>query len=848
MLVCGCEANEELPVAPAPEAIFSGCVEFGPETCIVEGPKQLSIWLDVHPATPLLVRIDGKAVAATGRVIQGGVRLAVEVPRGAEAVRVETPAQTWSPEVTIAFEWRARPPIDDLSPKELAAFAKENSGWAKLRALERLRQMSEGNPSGLPVGEAELALARELGAVHHQARALAQRAHTFTEIAPDHRQARDALDALDALTEVSPFAAARWQYHNALLARRAGDLGAAIAGFEKARTLSERLNFGVADVVELLANTLAELGRVEEARDLLRQLETDLWEKGTGCLEWLRIANNLAWGQLVLGAAGHDHDDPRPLLLAALEQVDSCPHPRREAALLLDLALAELEYGRPLEAQGWLAHVGSVPASLRGWIEITESAAAHERRDAWSQPPLLLRPSQTTDFELSWNQSVRRGDLLAGWGFDALAAEAYLTSEHQLSATFEQVGTNKGGELYLAGRSASLEGLVEALLRMNRHAEASCAVRLARAREFARLDRNARLSVATADERVRWERNVVDIAKKRRAIAREQAGLWELSEADQVQIAGKLSAQTQRTQEDLDEAIRGLGLEPNARSCAELRPPSPGEVILVAFASRVFAVSESKIQVSPRVDLSSLQNLADASRITLVEAGSAAGRPLHLARWRHAKSLIDLAPVSYSLDLPPRTVSAKAARTALVLSDPHDDLPEARTEADAVGRILEAEGWKVIDLRGSDATQSSLFKHAAAIDLLHYAGHGVHSGLSGWDSALLLANDGRFGIHDVFTLPDVPRGVVLTGCETAASSGDTVGGGMNIGRAFVLAGSDWVIAADTKVADRFAADVGAEVHRAAVHQDGPTRLRAALLRLRADDPDFPWEQFRVITP
>lgn len=835
------------PDAPAPEAVFSGCVEFAPDTCIVERPMQMSIWLDVQPSTPLLVRIDGKPVPANGRVIQGGIRLAVAVPEGAEVLRVETPEQTWSPAVTIAFEWKARPPIDDLSPKELRAFAKKSSGWPRLRALERLRRMSEGKPSGLSVGEAELALARELGAVHHQARVLGQRAHTFIDVSPDHEEARNALDALLEISEASPFAAARWQYHNAVLARRAGDLGSAIAGFEVARALSERVNFGVADVVEMLANTLAELGRGEEARPLFRLQETHLWKNDPGCFEWLRIANNLAWGQLVLGAAGLEHDDPRPVLLAALEKADSCPHPRREAALLLDLALAELEYGRPLEAQGWLAHLGRIPHSLRGWIEMTASAAAFERRDALSMPPLLLDSSGTNDFELAWNQSVRRGDLLAIWGFDALAAEAYLAGEHQLSATFEQVGTNKGGELYLAGRSASLTGLVDSLLRMGDAPGASCAIRLARAREFARLDRTARLGAATADERVRWERELADIAQQRRAVAHGQAGLWELSERDKLQTAAKLSSQARQNQEDLDAAIRGLGLEPNARSCAELRSPSPGEVILVAFAPYIFAINESNTEVSLRADLSSLQALAGAARITLVETGADAAKPLHLDPWRNSDSLLDLAPVSYSLDLPPRGPSRPRSHTALVLADPHNDLPAARIEADIVSKTLRAASWKVVDLRGENATRSSLFEHTDSVELFHYAGHGVRSGLSGWDSALLLADDVRFGIHDVFTLPAVPSGVVLTGCETATPNPDTVGGGMNIGRAFVLAGSQWVIAADTEVADRFAADVGSAVHNTETG-DGPTRLRDALLRLRADDPELPWEQFRVITP
>lgn len=848
LLACGCEATDEPPSTPAPEVLVGGCVEFGPDTCILEAPSRLSIWLDVPPTTPLVARIDGKPTPSTGRVIHGGVRLQIEVPEGAGVLQIEATDQAWNPSVSQAVEWRGRPPIDELSREQLSTFVKRSSGWTKLRALDRLRRTPGGKVSEvLALGETELALARELGAFRHQAMVLAQRAHTQIEVTHDHHQARETLDGLAVLAEVNPFAALRWHYYNALLARRAGDLGTALGGFEDAQRLSEQLNFGKTNIVSMLANTLAELGRDSEALPLFRHLETELWKSSTPCSQWTDAANNLAWGQLVLASAGREHDDPRPLLLHALERLRSCPRDWTEAALLLDLALVSLQDDRPREALGWLAHIGRVPSDLRGWIEFAWSSAAHESGDPSSRRTVLLSPGHSQDFELSWNRAVHHGDLLAEWGLDDQAVDSYRAAEDQLSATFEQVGTDKGGELYVAGRSASLEGLVEALLRTGRPAEASCAIRLARMREFTRLDRTARLRAANEEERATWGREIAEIARQQRSTDSARARLWELSDADRPQTVVEISDRTDRSRERLDTAVRGLGLHPSPRACSELRTPSEGEVILVAFMSHVFALSDSGIEVSPRADLSSLEILGRASSITLLETESDNPEALHLASWRHAEYLIDLAPVSYSLDLPPRAGADKHTNTALLLADPREDLPEARAEADMVKRTLAAQSWNVVDLRGPDATAASLLEHSANVDLLHYAGHGVRSGLSGWDSALLLADGGRFGIHDVFTLPDVPRGVVLTGCDTAASTPDTVGGGMNIGRAFVLAGSDWVIAADAEVPDRFAAAVGTAVHRT-TSQDGPTRLREALLRLRTLDPELPWEQFRVITP
>jgi cellulose synthase operon protein C len=77
---------------------------------------------------------------------------------------------------------------------------------------------------------------------------------------------------------------------------------------------------------------------------------------------------------------------------------------------------------------------------------------------------------------------------------------------------------------------------------------------------------------------------------------------------------------------------------------------------------------------------------------------------------------------------------------------------------------------------------------------------------------------------------------------------------MNLGRAFVLAGADWVIGADGKVDDELARALGEALHlhsgRAGNpdHFDGPAALRQAQLELRAADPDGRWRVFRAIGP
>ena len=104
---------------------------------------------------------------------------------------------------------------------------------------------------------------------------------------------------------------------------------------------------------------------------------------------------------------------------------------------------------------------------------------------------------------------------------------------------------------------------------------------------------------------------------------------------------------------------------------------------------------------------------------------------------------------------------------------------------------------------------------------------------------------------DILALPDVPAAVLLTGCDTATVRRDTLEGGMNLGRAFVLAGSDWVLAAEGKVDDALALEVGETLAQV----EGGSRaaaasLRTLQLRLRASDSvdSRAWPAFRVIVP
>jgi CHAT domain-containing protein len=99
----------------------------------------------------------------------------------------------------------------------------------------------------------------------------------------------------------------------------------------------------------------------------------------------------------------------------------------------------------------------------------------------------------------------------------------------------------------------------------------------------------------------------------------------------------------------------------------------------------------------------------------------------------------------------------------------------------------------------------------------------------------------------VLALAPTPRTVVLAGCETGASVGDA--DGLGLAQAFLVAGSEEVLAPTRRVPDALAA----ELSRALDESGDPSsslavRARSAMLALKAKDPDGAWTAFRVLVP
>ena len=900
MSLTGCGAPPDAPVAsPAPLTVeFAGCeaVLRGPVCTLAPQPTALRLWLAAEPDHTLVVEVDGAPLPAEAHPLAGGVQLQVTIPGGSSelVVRDTSIAAAWS----LALQPSLRVPALRLAwfllrrDEPVAAAALAAAIEPLLTPLARIeamtirrkaayrRSMVADDPTVRDAALAESARLAEqivtqagaLGLVSAQSESALASAW-FALDQGDLLSARTWLESQESAALDDPHARAAAPYYAGLLAHAAGDLREALHLLAEAEVRTRRLGLVTeaqsADIDYTVL--LAELGRNDEVLARARRPAPML----DPCMRahWF---NNAGWSLLLLAEAGHESDDPaQPLETAlALSEADgACPCPPLVETVRINLAFVALIRGDPEEARPLLdiLHSEEPLGDVATWLpELDGRVALQEGRPIADAELMAREPPDGGDAELGarWSSALRRGQALARRGLLAAAVDAYTEAESLLGRMVQTVGLDQGRELLLAGKQRSARALVDLLVDRDQPEAALCAARLARLRGLRALDRAARLTALGPDGRARWDQAIAEYQRSRQRAAKLQRDAW-----GHVGAGAEHHRQLRQTAEDsatraLDQAYAALG-DHAAPRCVDLPAPGPGELLLFIFATDIdwiaFAVDTTGVTATrlPALDSRDLaaasralldplaERLAAATQLRVSTSGFAWDIPVHALPWR-GDIVLSALPVSYALDLPGPRASATAGREALVIADPTGNLAHAREEARAVASTLGAQGWHVARLEQREATGVAVSAALARADLLHYAGHGRRDGLSGWGSVLALADDDTLAIHDVLALSRVPGTVVLSGCETAASDVAALAGGMNLARAFLIAGSTAVIAAGDVIDDDFAADLSARLHEGLAPGevvDAPARLRHALLELRRTRPGSQeWAKFRALVP
>ncbi|MEL7370697.1 MAG: CHAT domain-containing protein, partial [Myxococcota bacterium] len=213
-------------------------------------------------------------------------------------------------------------------------------------------------------------------------------------------------------------------------------------------------------------------------------------------------------------------------------------------------------------------------------------------------------------------------------------------------------------------------------------------------------------------------------------------------------------------------------------------------------------------------------------------------------------------PVVYALDVFGQRNPA-TRRRALVVADPEDNLPGARSEIRVLANALSQQGWQTIELIGAAARSAAIRRQLPRVDLFHFAGHGD----AGPDTAtgLRLAHDQLLTQADVLATTQAPRWAVLSGCETGVSREGEPVAALGVGQSFVVAGSEGVLATSRPIDDRLALALakhiyteqrspGAKARATPQAWSGPDVWRRALVALSRDEPQQDWAAYRILVP
>jgi tetratricopeptide (TPR) repeat protein len=813
---------------------YAGCqavLVHGP-VCTLDPNRRLTLWVGSVPDAQIEIEAGGRRLAAAGEPVQAGQRFALKIPSGAERVDV------------------------------LVEAANGRASWS----LSLAEPGSRPGTSRDVLQESDDTTGDVYGLV--QQRKL--------------REARKLLETLRLPASAPAEARCLVLYSRGLIHEKEGDYRAALAEVQKAVEIAERVSLKSKQWLaeQKLALLLGAVGRFREATQLFERLRRE--PRPPDSCERAQLLANEGWSALLAREAGESVEDPTRLLAAALETYETCQgvRPAKKVNVLINLALAHLQEGRVEQAKDLLTRAHELephpPVLHTLWsLDLEARIALQEHRPAEA----LHRFADLE--ELAVGTSSPDGRLRAALGEaqsqEALrdrnaALETLGKAEALLDQQSLQIPLQEGRDRFMAARQDVVGLHVELLLDQGRNAQALAVARHARSRMLRQLKRSGRLEELTQDQRETWERLLTDYQEKRAALNEQAKDDWKLP-ADQLRsVRAARKGKAEDLKKLLDKAFLILK-DPAERPGEEPPPLRPGELILayhplshgrwIGFAADGEAVAVSQIFELPAEALSRPpKELAElllrpfsaainkAKRLRILTSGTLQGVDFQTLPF-DGDVLLARIPVVYGLDLPVSPGAAQPGRHALLVADPRGDLPGTLDETRAVGTILKAGSprWITEELASTQASAEAVRSRLAAADLLHYAGHGTFSGLGGWESSLLLADETQLTLGDVLAIDRVPAWVVLSGCDTGRSSAETPVESLGLAQAFLIAGSRAVVASTRRADDRTVPAFFTDLYRQWDREpDLAVALQRAQLAWRQRNPRADWAGFRLFEP
>jgi tetratricopeptide (TPR) repeat protein len=899
LLSCG-PGPRSIPRLPAPEVEYDGCwaVYLPGPVCALKPDRKLSLWVKNDSDLKVEIRAGAELQNVEGQEIGTGRRFAPPLPSGVSPLTV----RLCQPDGACGPAWSLV-----LAPPEVPRWFDRLKNVQSVEDRHELQQYLERLRKGAPPKEQGLIL-RSLALLADRDGNLEKETADLEQgIAADRAvsnlkgekdkvallakldiaqsrfsQARHRLEDMGFPPTAPAIAKYQVAYYKGLLGERVGDYRSALEQLRRAAELAEHVGLPLDHrwkAEQLLAGVLQEIGRSQESSQMFARLHADPHPAPDQPCDLGTLLTNEAWSRLVAREAGETTEDPIPILKEAKSEFEKhqCK-PEQRLNAFLNLALADLQARRWSEAgralDGARALVSNATPHDRLWWLDLEARAVIDRRPAQAlelYDELAREAERDLSLEGRFRAAVGRARAYRALGQRPAALADFAEADRLIDEQSWHVPVHEGRDTLVGQRQTATREYLDLLLAEGRRQRAFDLVRRDRSRLLYQLAIRDRLTRLKPAEQQAWDQALSGYRVLRDTIDREAARQWQLP-LDQIERAKeRRAAQLAQARQDLDRAVAGLG-DFGDQAGRSFSPTGKGEVILayhplpkgwVRFAAHGESLETGRFELpaSLPADPELARLLLAPFHNTIEKAGSVrvlAYGPLQAVDFHalpfEGVPLFAHHLVIYSLDLPVRPSPPSSGRpVALLVSNPQNDqgyLPAARKEADEVAASIRSRGgWSLTRLDGPAARASAVSAALPGVDLFHFAGHGNFAGFAGWDSALPLADGSRLTLGDILTLPRAPRWVVLSACDAGRSSKEAPGEGIGLAHAFLLAGSQAVIASTRTVDDETARHI-----LSALYQDWKPgtdlsrQLQRAELACRRQNPQADCASFRLIEP
>lgn len=860
-----------------------------------EPDRQLRIWVKTDPGAKVEIHAGDRDPVVETAEVRGGRVYTLQIPPQADSLKVSilSPDGKRSPSGPLllaepeVFAWEKEieelqnsgriEEVQDRLTKLLEAASSKERGllFRSLAEIARTKGNLEGIEVYLKHGMAADRLVNCLSCEIEKATLLAR---LYLEEGR-FGDARDIL-AKEPPPESPLESKYRVSFYQGDLAFRVGDYHSALERLRKAVSLAEqgKMSKYRGKAEQLLANVLQDLGRSREASELFARLQKD--DRFETPCDKGDLLTNWAWARLLAIEGREKAEDPTPLLEEAQAIYDShpeCTPPDAPLHVRINLALALQQTGhwqearQVLEQARPLADIGA--PRLRLWWQDLEAreaiAEGNPARALQLYRELDENAIRSLSLEGRFRASLGQAHAQLALNNRGAALDAFAEADRQIDEQSRHVPVREGRDTLVARREEATRWYLKLLVDEGRMEDAFALVRRARTRLLRQLMVRERLAQLSAVEQQNWDQALTSYQALRDDIDRETTQEWRLP-LDQKEHARAIrQAQLARAQKDLDRAVADLG-DPGNHGEGRLAPPRQGEVVLAYHPLPKgwvgFAAHDQEIEVSifdlpgsqsdPEVLAEKLlmpfrRILERSERVRVLPYGQLRSVDFHTLPFG-GEPLLARHLVVYGLDLPnhPEPIQV-GGHVALLVADPQGNLPEARKEAAAVGASIRAwkRDWTLKRLDGTAANAKAVRTALPDATLFHYAGHGTFAGFGGWDSVLPLADGTPLTLSDLLALRRAPAWVVLSSCQAGRSSEQAPGEGIGLAHAFLLAGSQAVVAATQDVPDPIARDLMSELYRGwQPGVDLPSQFQRAQLACHRRHPGGECASFRLFEP